>query len=85
MPQQPARVSRGASACARSVLSLHLEYLPHHALGPAQVHAPKQDVVVQNVIDVVDNLPLFMTRRQRPFPLVPATSFVFRCGFVECS
>lgn len=44
----------------KSALISHLKYLPHHALGLARVHPSEQDVVVQDVVHVVDHLPLFV-------------------------
>lgn len=50
---------------------LHLEDLAHHTLGLAEVAPAKQDVVIQDVVDVVHDLPLLVPLRQGPLLFVP--------------
>lgn len=65
------RRSQQAVCQLNKYIYLHLEYLPHHPLGLAEVHAAEQNVVVQDVVDIVNDLPLLVALRQRPLLLVP--------------
>lgn len=48
-----------------------LEYLAHHPLRLPEVASTEKNVVVQDMVDVVHDLPLLVAIRQRPLLLVP--------------